>query len=362
MVSTVFTRLVTQKPMVTAGLKCPPEMCPRAETMMAMARPWASAMPRRPRPPAPCKYWSVQIEPAPKKISANVPRNSAISFCDVPYIVDPPQGKEFVPDSNGCILAGMRCGTPAKKGGKWRGDPRITTLASYSNGQSAGGGADGGAHWREPIVAVGLAAAGDSEEFRLQCECNRAGDALAHLDVIDGTDGRDFDGGANEKNFVGNVEHFARNDRFLDGNVEVLGKLDDGVAGDARQNAGGEWRSVKYAVVRKENVHARAFTDVAAGIERDAFGVAVERGFHSNELRIHVVGGGFGHGGKSVRGDARPGADADIDASRERVGTEIRAPVPAGHVNVDRRIQRIHSRFAVAAQHDGLHVTGVQFV
>src|ERR1700687_533751 len=86
MVSTVFTRLVTQKPMVTAGLKCPPEMCPSAETMIPIARPWASAMPRRPRPPAPCKYWSVQIEPAPKKISANVPRNSAISFCDVLYI------------------------------------------------------------------------------------------------------------------------------------------------------------------------------------------------------------------------------------------------------------------------------------
>src|SRR6266567_5907751 len=58
--------------------------------MMAMARPWASAMPRRPRPPAPCKYWSVQIEPAPKKVSANVPRNSAISFCEVLYIRKPP--------------------------------------------------------------------------------------------------------------------------------------------------------------------------------------------------------------------------------------------------------------------------------
>src|SRR6266403_517488 len=90
MVSTVFTRLVTQKPMVTAGLKCPPEMCPRAETMIAIARPWASAMPRRPRPLAPCKYWSVQMEPAPKKISANVPRNSAISFCAVLYIRKPP--------------------------------------------------------------------------------------------------------------------------------------------------------------------------------------------------------------------------------------------------------------------------------
>src|SRR5260370_25030745 len=142
----------------------------------------------------------------------------------------------------------MLCGRPGKKGGKWRGVSRITTLASYSNGQSAGGGADGGAHWREPIVAIGLAAAGDAEEFRLQCERNWTCDALADLDVIDGTDGRDFDGGANEKNFVGNVEHFARNDRFLDGDVEVLGKLDDGVAGDARPNAGGDWRRGKKAV------------------------------------------------------------------------------------------------------------------
>src|SRR5580704_981944 len=58
--------------------------------MMPIARPWASAVPRSPRPPAPCKYWSVQIEPAQKKISANVPRNSAISFCDVLYIRKPP--------------------------------------------------------------------------------------------------------------------------------------------------------------------------------------------------------------------------------------------------------------------------------
>src|SRR5260370_8411308 len=90
MVSTDVTRLVTQKAMVTAGLKCRAEMWPSAESMMAMARPWARAMPRRPRPPAPCKYWSVQIEPAPKKISAKVPRNSAISFCDVLYIDNPP--------------------------------------------------------------------------------------------------------------------------------------------------------------------------------------------------------------------------------------------------------------------------------
>src|SRR5437763_247426 len=38
-------RRVTQKPNVIAGLKCPPEMCPTAETITAIASPWASATP-----------------------------------------------------------------------------------------------------------------------------------------------------------------------------------------------------------------------------------------------------------------------------------------------------------------------------
>src|SRR3954470_6209958 len=59
-----------RKPSVTAGLKCPPEMCPRAVTMIARMRPWATATPRRSPPP-------VITEPAPTKISANAPTNSA---------------------------------------------------------------------------------------------------------------------------------------------------------------------------------------------------------------------------------------------------------------------------------------------
>jgi hypothetical protein len=35
------------------------------------------------------KYWSAQIDPAPKKISANVPMNSATSFCGFEYIETP---------------------------------------------------------------------------------------------------------------------------------------------------------------------------------------------------------------------------------------------------------------------------------
>src|SRR3954449_2703407 len=59
-----------RKPSVTAGLKCPPEMCPRAVTMTARMRPWAIATPRRSPPP-------VITEPAPTKMRANAPTNSA---------------------------------------------------------------------------------------------------------------------------------------------------------------------------------------------------------------------------------------------------------------------------------------------
>src|SRR5712664_3095005 len=226
----------------------------------------------------------------------------------------------------------------------------------------ARGGADGGVDGREPVVAVRLGAFGDAEEFRLQREGDRPGDTLANLDVVDGTDGSDFDSGADEEDFVSDVEHFAGNDLFLYGDVQVFSDLHDGVAGDARKNAGGQRRSVERAIVNEKNVHAGAFTDMAAGIESDAFGVAVEASFHANELRVHVIRGGLGHGGKSIRGNARPGTHADIDTLGERVRTEIGAPAPASHVNVDGRIQRIHSRFAVAAEHNGLDVTGIQFV
>src|SRR5260370_2161544 len=51
------------------------------------------AMPKSPAPPAPCRNCSAQIAPAPKKIRANVPMNSAVNFCGGLYIRDPP-GRE----------------------------------------------------------------------------------------------------------------------------------------------------------------------------------------------------------------------------------------------------------------------------
>ncbi len=88
---------------------------------------------------------------------------------------------------------------------------------------------------------------------------------------------------------------------------------------------------------------------MAIGIERDALGVTVEGGFHSDELRIHVVGGGLGHCRQCIRRYARPGAYTDVNALREGVGAEICAPRPTGHVALDRRVERIDADFAVAA-------------
>src|SRR6267142_4836434 len=80
----VFMRLVIQKPMVTAGLKCAPEMWLKARERTATAIPEASAVASRPVPLL-CRKRSVQMAPAPKKTRAKVPRNSATSFCVVVY-------------------------------------------------------------------------------------------------------------------------------------------------------------------------------------------------------------------------------------------------------------------------------------
>lgn len=62
-------RFVTRKPSVTDGLKCPPEMKPTADIITAITRPFASAMSVSVRANA--------TQPAPTKMSANVPTNSA---------------------------------------------------------------------------------------------------------------------------------------------------------------------------------------------------------------------------------------------------------------------------------------------
>src|ERR1700676_5401964 len=211
-------------------------------------------------------------------------------------------------------------------------------------------------------MAIGFAAAGEREEFFLEFARDRSGDAFADLDFVDGADGRDFDGRAAEEDFVDDVEHFAGDDLFFHRNVQIFGQRDDGVTCDAGQNAGGERRRVQRAVVNEKYVHAGALADMAARIQGDALGVAVERGFHADELRVHVVRGSLGHGRESVWRNAGPGADAYFDAFCEGFRAEIGAPGPAGHINVDGGVERIHADFAVAAEDDGLDVARSHFV
>src|SRR5438094_5409761 len=63
-------RRVTTKPSVTAGLKWPPEMCPTADAITAMARPLASAT-------ATASPLVLMNVPAAQKTSAKAPTNSA---------------------------------------------------------------------------------------------------------------------------------------------------------------------------------------------------------------------------------------------------------------------------------------------
>src|SRR5271166_4327932 len=67
-------RRVTSSPKVIAGLKCAPEMCPSAETITAIARPWARATPIS---EGSCTWLAATIAPMPMNSRVNVPTNSA---------------------------------------------------------------------------------------------------------------------------------------------------------------------------------------------------------------------------------------------------------------------------------------------
>src|SRR5438445_4874881 len=114
-------------------------------------------------------------------------------------------------------------------------------------GKLARGGGYWGAYWSQPVVAIGLGAAGDGEELFLELARDSAGYAFSDLDVVDGTNRRDFDRRPAEEDFVDNVKHFARDNLFLDRDFQVFGNFHDGIASDARQDVGGKRRSVVCA-------------------------------------------------------------------------------------------------------------------
>ena len=63
-------------------------------------------------------------------------------------------------------------------------------------------------------MRVGAPAFDDAEELALNLFGDRAAAADADLDTIDGTNGRNLGGGAAEEHFVGDIEHFPRDQSY----------------------------------------------------------------------------------------------------------------------------------------------------
>ena len=131
--------------------------------------------------------------------------------------------------------------------------------------------------------------------------------------------------------------------------------MQNGIACNTRQHGVSERRGKQGLVADNEQIFAGTFTDVAIHIQGDAFGVAVDDGFHLDELRIHIVRAGFGHRRQRIGGDARPGRNTDIDALRS-IGAKIFPPGIVADVDLGRRVERIHASFAISSENDGTDI------
>src|SRR5204862_3054783 len=122
-------------------------------------------------------------------------------------------------------------------------------------------------------------AADVGEELLLQSLRDRTATAVADRDLVDRADGSDFGRGSSEEDFVGDVQHLARDERLDDFEAEVAGDSENARARNAAEDRGAEGRSEDAAVANDEDVLAGSFADVSVYVERDAFGVPVDRGF-----------------------------------------------------------------------------------
>src|ERR1019366_10359103 len=100
---------------------------------------------------------------------------------------------------------------------------------------------------------------------------------------------------------------------------------------------------------------------VAVYVQRDAFAVAVGNGFHLDELRVHVVGAGFGHGWHGVGSQTGPRRDAHVHAF-VAFATQVFTPGIVDDVHVGGRARRIDAHGPVSPQNDGANVAGRNLV
>src|ERR1035437_4199774 len=136
----------------------------------------------------------------------------------------------------------------------------------------------------EPAKAVGFESIGDAEEFVADLPGDFAGFTVSDDDAVHGADGGNLGGRAGEKDFVGDVEHFARNGLLADRIAQMAGDGDGAVPGDAGESRVAKLGGVNYAVAHHKDVFAGALADEAVDVEGNAFDVAVDVGFHADQL------------------------------------------------------------------------------
>src|SRR5215471_13605712 len=161
-------------------------------------------------------------------------------------------------------------------------------------------------HRSEPMKAVSRLSGYDAVKLLLNAFRKRPDCALAHADLVNRPHRSDFGGRSSEENFLGEIQHLARNALFDNGNVQILGDGQDGVAGDAGQNGIPQRRSLQDAVAHNEYVFTGPLADVTVRIQSDSLSIAIHDSFHFDQLGVHIVGAGFGHGGERVGGDSGP--------------------------------------------------------
>ena len=97
-------------------------------------------------------------------------------------------------------------------------------------------------------------------------------------------------------------------------------------------------------------------------VQRNAFHVAVGDGFHLDELGVHVIARGLGHGRQRVGRNAVPGTDADVHALLQRLVAQILAPLPGQQIDFHGVLQRTDAQAFVAAENQRADVAGLHVV
>src|SRR5579864_406374 len=112
--------------------------------------------------------------------------------------------------------------------------------------------------------------------------------------------------------------------------------------------------------MHQEQVLARALTDESAHVERDTFRVAVDDGFHLDELGVHVVRAGLRHCRQRIGSQPRPRRDTHVAAIG--LAAQIFSPRIIDDVDLGRRVERVHACLAISAQHNWAYVAGPRAV